>query len=143
MFQDLMSYLRGDYVYRTKLDSDLSYKMTKRSRIKKYCYRMYSIVKEKKSKPIYLSFILIRSKRYSFSSYWKIFISDQDTAVDVTREIGITLEYELYNDNILKESSFGVSIPEDICRRLTDAFRKVFKEPVEFYYKYFNATLEN
>ena len=131
-------------MYRSKIDPNISYKMTKRNLIVNFARRFYDIVKSKKcDSSVILSFVLVgRYRRSWYSSYWKIFVSENDCVIDVSREIGIILNYEMYNDYVIKETSYGVSVPDDICRKLETAFKFVFKNPVKFEYRTFNASLD-
>ena len=142
MFQDLRFYFRRDCLYRSA--KDYSSKLTKRNKLMLYCQRFNAIVMDRimKDEIISLSFMLVHSRRYSMSRYWKIFISYKDNVVDVSREIAIILDLQTFNDNIIKTCSYGFCIEDDICRRLEKVFEMVYNQNVSFDYHYFDCTLE-
>ena len=109
-----------------------------------YCQRFLSIVNNKISlqERIYLTFVCVKSPRYSFAIYWKVFISDNDVVLDVSREISIILDIGSYNNEVLKTESYGVCIQDEICRNLSKAFHNVFGYDVNFSYNYYDGSVE-
>ena len=141
MFQDLSVYIGGVSMY--KVDYKVSYKLTRRNKL--ILAEMFnSIIKQRvlNGDIITLSFILVRSPRYTTTRYWKIFVTDKTSIVDVSRDIGIILNLNMYNNDVIRTSSYGVSIEDGICSALERTFKHVYKNPVRFDYRFFDATLE-
>ena len=127
-----------------KNERDISSNLTRRNRIMYYCHRLLDIVSNKINcqERIFLTFVCVKSPRYSFATYWKIFISENDMVLDVSREISIILDIESYNNEVLKTESYGVCIQDDICRSLSKAFYRVFGYEVDFSYNYFDGSVD-
>ena len=109
-----------------------------------YCQRFLSILNNKINlkERIFLTFICVKSPRYSFATYWKIFVTENDIILDVSREISIILDIDSYNNEVLKTESYGVCIQDEICRNLTKAFYSVFGYEVEFSYNYYDVSVD-
>ena len=105
--------------------------------------RFHYIIKDRifRGEPIVLTFILVYSRKYSTACYWKIFVTDRDVVVDVSGDIGVILDLNEYNNDIIRTSSYGVDIPDSICQALEKVFQQVYVKPVKFEHRYLDATL--
>lgn len=123
-----------------------SYKLSKRSRLMMFGRDLRNIVRDQIKSNGYahvaLMFMLVYSRRYSTSNYWKILASKDNQVIDVTDEIAKIFDYDAFDDFVLRTTSYGICIEDDICRRLERLFKTVYtKEVIEFDYMYRNATL--
>ena len=122
----------------------ISSKLSRRNILMYYCRRFLSIVNNKilENERIVLTFVCVKSPRHSFSMYWKIFISEDNIILDVSREIGLLLGIESYNESVLKTSVYGMSVQEDICSKLSRVFYRVFAKDINFSYNIYDGSVE-
>lgn len=125
----------------------ISNNITRKARLIGRCNNFYNYVRhnaESSCGYVELTFVLIKSPEYSTNRYWKILMSDYNGhIIDVTSYISVILGYQEYNDAVIKTSSYGVCIEDDICRKLEKVFEKVTISPIHFSYNYINSSLED
>lgn len=116
-------------------------KLSPRNRVMNSCHKFLDMAKRCKDtcSCMELTFVCVKSPRYSFSNFWKVFTVYNGTIIDVSIEISIILDIPSYNNGIIKTSSYGVNIQDDICRRLEIVFKGIFKDGMRFSYKYYDA----
>ena len=105
--------------------------------------RFHGIIKDRilRDEHIVLTFVLVCSRKYSTACYWKVFVTDRDVVVDVSGYIGVILDLDEHNNDLIRTSSWGVNIPDAICQALEKVFQDVYVRPVKFEHRYFDATL--
>ena len=119
--------------------------LTRRNKLMIYGKKLYDIVNKNilNNVDTEISFVLVKAPKYSFSRYWKLFTIDNNSILDITYEISDVLDLPMFGNHVIRTISYGVSIEDEICSRLTEILYQVYHKRIKIYHRFYDGTLED